>query len=125
MSITDLDKDNVPYNNKFTHCEIYPGLILGAIASVIPFPDDNQSPRNCYQSAMGKQTMGLSAINYQNRMDSLAYITNNLEKPLVKTKFSKYINYDELPCGVNAMVAIGYWFLVIGYWLVARPLNGR
>ena len=40
-------------------------------------------------------------------MDTLGYVLNNLEKALVKTKFSKYINYDELPCGVNAMVAIG------------------
>ena len=32
-----------------THCEIHPYLILGAIASTIPFPDHNQSPRNTYQ----------------------------------------------------------------------------
>jgi len=38
----------------FTHCEIHPSMILGVCASIIPFPDHNQSPRNCYQSAMGK-----------------------------------------------------------------------
>ena len=59
---------------------------------------------NC---AMGKQSIGLFARNFQKRMDTLAYIMNNLEKALVRTKFAKYINYDELPCGVNAMVAIG------------------
>ncbi len=31
----------------FTHCEIHPSMILGVCASLIPFPDHNQSPRNC------------------------------------------------------------------------------
>ena len=39
----------------YTHCEIHPSMILGICASIIPFPDHNQSPRNTYQSAMGKQ----------------------------------------------------------------------
>lgn len=38
----------------YTHCEIHPSMILGVCASIIPFPDHNQSPRNTYQSAMGK-----------------------------------------------------------------------
>ena len=38
----------------YTHCEINPAMILGVSASIIPFPDHNQSPRNTYQSAMGK-----------------------------------------------------------------------
>ncbi|KAJ2819584.1 DNA-dependent RNA polymerase II, partial [Coemansia erecta] len=39
----------------WTHCEIHPSMILGICASIVPFPDHNQSPRNTYQSAMGKQ----------------------------------------------------------------------
>jgi DNA-directed RNA polymerase beta subunit/intein/homing endonuclease len=34
---------------KYTHCEIDPSLMLGVLASNIPFSDHNQSPRNCYQ----------------------------------------------------------------------------
>jgi DNA-directed RNA polymerase II subunit RPB2 len=30
----------------WTHCEIHPAMILGICASIIPFPDHNQSPRN-------------------------------------------------------------------------------
>ena len=32
-----------------THTEIHPSTILGTLASNIPFPDHNQSPRNAYQ----------------------------------------------------------------------------
>jgi DNA-directed RNA polymerase beta subunit len=34
---------------KFTHCEIHPSTMFGVLASCIPFPEHNQSPRNCYQ----------------------------------------------------------------------------
>jgi DNA-directed RNA polymerase beta subunit len=34
---------------KYSHCEIHPSTIFGVLASCIPFPEHNQSPRNCYQ----------------------------------------------------------------------------
>lgn len=37
------------YCSTYTHCEIHPSMILGVCASIIPFPDHNQSPRNTYQ----------------------------------------------------------------------------
>jgi len=33
---------------KYTHLEIHPCLILGVLASLIPFSDHNQAPRNCF-----------------------------------------------------------------------------
>jgi DNA-directed RNA polymerase II subunit RPB2 len=48
MEPKDLDTDD-SYSNTYTHCEIHPSMILGVCASIIPFPDHNQSPRNCYQ----------------------------------------------------------------------------
>ena len=45
---------------KHTHMEIFPSAILGAGASIIPYPEHNQSPRNTYESAMAKQSLGFS-----------------------------------------------------------------
>ena len=53
MSLADLHGPRTK-SVTFTHCEIHPSMILGVCASIIPFPDHNQSPRNTYQSAMGK-----------------------------------------------------------------------
>jgi DNA-directed RNA polymerase I subunit RPA2 len=36
--------------------------MLSVVASLTPFSDFNQSPRNMYQCQMGKQTMGTPAL---------------------------------------------------------------
>ena len=40
-----------------THMEIDPMTILGVVAGLVPYPHHNQSPRNTYQCAMGKQVI--------------------------------------------------------------------
>lgn len=88
------------------YCEIHPSLILGVMASTIPFPDHSQSPRNCYQSSMGKQPPGVYCLTYNKRTDTTAHILNYPQKPLVSTKLADFCGLNKLPCGINAVVAI-------------------
>jgi intein/homing endonuclease len=57
-------------------------------------------------SAMGKQAIGVYASNYRHRFDTMSHVLNYPQKPIVETKISKLINTDEMPCGINVMVAI-------------------
>lgn len=89
-----------------THMEITPFSPLGAVAGLIPYPDHNQSPRNTYQCAMGKQAIGAIAYNQFSRIDTLLYLLVYPQKPLVKTKIMDLISYEKLPAGQNATVAV-------------------
>ena len=99
MYETDIDEAT-------THLEIEPFTILGAVAGLIPYPHHNQSPRNTYQCAMGKQAIGAIAHNQFLRIDTLLYLMVYPQKPMVKTKAIELIKYDKLPAGQNAIVAV-------------------
>jgi len=91
---------------KTTHLEIEPFTILGAVAGLIPYPHHNQSPRNTYQCAMGKQAIGAIAYNQLERIDTLLYLMVYPQQPMVKSRTIELINYDKLPAGQNATVAV-------------------
>ncbi|KAJ0673256.1 putative DNA-directed RNA polymerase [Helianthus annuus] len=89
-----------------THIEIEPFTILGVCAGLIPFPHHNQSPRNTYQCAMGKQAMGNIAYNQLRRMDTLIYLLVYPQRPLLTTRTIELVGYDKLGAGQNATVVV-------------------
>ena len=106
MNVSDLNKNTGDYIIKYSHCEIHPSTIFGILASCIPFPDSNQSPRNTYQSAMGKQAIGMYVTNYDNRMDKTVYVLSYPMRPLVETRIMNIIKLNNIPSGQQVIVAI-------------------
>ncbi|KAJ5542410.1 hypothetical protein N7535_004830 [Penicillium sp. DV-2018c] len=110
----DVNEENDSYicihekdiTNTHTHLEIEPFTVLGAVAGLIPYPHHNQSPRNTYQCAMGKQAIGAIASNQFQRIDSILYLMVYPQKPMVKSRTIELTKYDQLPAGQNATVAV-------------------
>lgn len=88
------------------YCEIHPALILGVLASNVPFLQCNPAPRNQFSGAQGKQATGVYATNFRNRMDIQNKILVYGQQPLVASRMTSYIHTDKLPYGINAIVAI-------------------
>jgi DNA-directed RNA polymerase II subunit RPB2 len=92
------------YHNDY--CEIAPAMMLGVMASIIPYSDHSQSPRNCYQSSMGKQAMSMFALSHLQRADTITHVFTYPQKPLVSTRAADMMGFSEMPSGLNAIVAI-------------------
>lgn len=89
-----------------THVEITTYSILGICASIIPYAEHNQSPRNSYEAAMAKQALGINLTNFLLRVDSRSHILHYPQRPLVGTRPMDIIGYDLRPSGQNCIVAV-------------------
>ena len=91
---------------KHTHIEIFPSAILGAGASIIPYPEHNQSPRNTYESAMAKQSLGFSTP----MMNTSTYVRQHSmlypQTPIVTTRAMGLLGLEKRPAGQNCVVAV-------------------
>jgi DNA-directed RNA polymerase beta subunit len=58
---------------------------------------------NC---AMGKQAMGVYALNFRERFDAMSHVLCYPEKPMVSPYMSKFYGAQNLPAGQNIVVAI-------------------
>lgn len=91
----------------YTHAELHPALWHSIVAQMIPFPDRNPAPRNCYQTSMAKQSLGIYASNFTQRMDTnAANVLTYPQFPLVDSRTIKYSPLDKLPHGYQVIVAI-------------------
>ena len=106
VSFIAMHPSDILSNPRYTHCEIHPSTIFGILASCIPFPEHNQSPRNTYQCAMGKQAMGMYATNFTQRMDKTSYVLTYGQRPLVDTRIMNLIQLNNIPSGNMVIVAI-------------------
>ena len=106
-SLIAMDYDIAKAGAKpYTHVEIHPSLMMGVMGNQVIFPENNQLPRNLFACGQARQAISLYHSNYQVRVDKTGIVLNNGQVPLVKSRYLKYINNEEHPCGENTIVAI-------------------
>jgi len=98
--------DDLKKNKYYTHVEIHPSLILGVMGNMIIYPETNPVVRNSFSCGQSKQAVSVYHSNYQMRIDKMGVILNYGQIPLIKSRYLEYINNEEQPYGVNAIVAI-------------------
>jgi DNA-directed RNA polymerase beta subunit len=90
----------------YTHIELSAVAMLSELASLTPFSDMNQSPRNMYQCQMAKQTMGTPLHSWTRRADTKLFRLLTPQVPLVQNSMQGQLGLDEYPNGANACVAV-------------------
>ena len=98
--------DDIKKNKYYTHVEIDPSLILGVMGNLIIYPEHNPVTRNSFSCGQSKQAVSMYHTNYQMRIDKMGVVLNYGQIPLIKSRYLEYINNEEIPYGVNAIVAI-------------------
>jgi DNA-directed RNA polymerase II subunit RPB2 len=101
-----ITQDDLKKSKYYTHIEIHPSLLLGVMGNQIIYPENNPFPRNSFSCGQSKQAVSVYHSNYQMRIDKMGVILNYGQIPLIKSRYMEYINNEEQPYGVNAIVAI-------------------
>lgn len=105
-SVIAMTPEHLKEDYHYDFCEIHPSVLLGVCASIIPFPDHSQSPRNCYQSSMAKQALGVPVETFDMRSDTMIYVMDYPQRPIVSTKMAEFMGFNDMPSGANPIVAI-------------------
>ena len=101
-----INPDDLKKSKYYTHMEIDPSLILGVMGNQIIYPENNPFPRDSFSCGQSKQAVSVYHSNYQMRIDKMGVVLNYGQIPLIKSRYMEYINNEEQPYGVNAIVAI-------------------
>jgi DNA-directed RNA polymerase II subunit RPB2 len=105
-SLIAVTPEDLKKSNYYTHMEIDPSLILGVMGNQIIYPENNPVTRNSFSCGQSKQAVSVYHSNFQMRIDKMGVILNYGQIPLIKSRYMEYINNEEQPYGVNAIVAI-------------------
>lgn len=89
-----------------THCEIHPSTMQGLLASMIPYSNHNQAPRNQLSNSQSKQAIGYMATNIHNRFDTYSHQLCYGESPLCRTFYYDALGNGEMPYGFNCILAV-------------------
>jgi DNA-directed RNA polymerase II subunit RPB2 len=65
--------------------------------------------------------MSMFALSHLIRADTIVHVLNSPQKPLVSTKAAAMMGFNNMPAGVNAVVAIACYTGLIS----VRPLSRR
>jgi DNA-directed RNA polymerase II subunit RPB2 len=101
-----IKEEDFNSNNYYTHMEIDPSFILGVMGNQIIYPEHNPVTRNSFSCGQSKQAVSVYHSNYQMRIDKMGVVLNYGQTPLIKSRYLEYINNEEQPYGINAIVAI-------------------
>jgi len=104
MSLIAPDLNSVTVDT--THLEMSPLVIFGAVTSIIPFAEHNQSPRNTYEGAMAKQALGYPTASLPYNFSTTSHYLIYPQVPLVTTDTSAVVGLERNPIGQNFVVAI-------------------
>ncbi len=100
-----FDEEKAP-SSRCSNMEIHPSFLFGVMGNQIIFPENNPMNRNTFSCGQGKQAISLYNSNFRNRMDKSAIVLNYGQTPIVKSRYTQYINKEKNPYGFNTIVAI-------------------
>jgi DNA-directed RNA polymerase II subunit RPB2 len=89
--------------------ELHGMAIFSASASINPYTDHNQAPRNMFACQQVKQACSWYNTAFNKRFDTLAVLSHSPQRPIAQTWTTKHILGGNgcVPYGENAIVAIG------------------
>ena len=93
---------------RYSHCELHPGTMFSAVASMMPFLNHNNAAYNSLCIAQFKQAVGLYVTSFNSRADVAGYILHSPQRPLVSTAWADRID-PALAHGENLIVAIAMY----------------
>lgn len=91
----------------YSHCEIDPTSLFSVAASLTPFPDHNQAPRNTFNAKMTQQAVSVPR-GYQYRDETMKVLTYP-QRALFETQTAQTIGMERLPTGQPVYMAVATW----------------